>query len=105
MKPVDLLTGATTTTTGKGVKFNAPNNFPIRKVQADISGTGAVTATIIVDGRSLDKSTWAPEFTITLSGTTTDSYRGSLTDNGAEYRARITAISGTGATVSVWMEE
>lgn len=101
----NLIIAATTTVTGNGVHFNPCNNFPLRKVHATIAGTGTVTATIIVDGRTPDRTEWAPEFTITLSGTTTDSYRGTLTDNGAEYRGRITAISGTGATVNVWMED
>ena len=100
----DLIVAATATTTGRGVYFNPPNNFPLRKVQANIAGTGAVSATIIVDGRTPGTVDWSPEFTITLSGTTTDTYRGTLTDNGAEYRARVTAISGTGATVNFWME-
>ena len=100
-----LLTDQITTATGQGVTLNPPNNFQLRKVHAKIAGTGAVAATIIVDGRSPDKPDWAPEFTISLSGTTTDAYRGTLTDNGAEYRGRITAISGTGATVNLWMEE
>lgn len=100
-----LLTDATTTATGAGVTFTAPNNFGLRKVHATIAGTGAVAATIVVDGRSPDKQTWAPEFTISLSGTNSDNYRGTLQDNGGEYRGRITAISGTSATVNLWMEE
>lgn len=100
----DLLVGATTTTTGKGVHFNPPNNFAVRKVMATIAGTGTVSATVIVEGRTPGKTDWGYEFTIALSGTTTDNFRGSLTDNGGEYRARVSAISGTGATVNVWME-
>lgn len=105
MKSRDLLSAATTTTTGQGVTFETPNNFGLRKVHATIAGTGAVSATIIVDGRSPDKQVWAPEFTISLSGTNSDNYRGTLQDNGGEYRGRITAISGTSATVNLWMEE
>lgn len=104
-KPIRLLTNKTATVTGAGYRFEPSNNFGLRKVHAVVEGTGAVSATIIVDGRSGDLSYWAPEFTISLSGTTSDSYRGTMQDNGGEYRARITAISGTGATVNLWIEE
>lgn len=99
-KVMDLLQGATTTTTGD-LKYK---DAPQATIQATVTGTGAVTATVVIevsnDGTNV---TSTPAGTITLSGTTTSS-DGFVTDSPWKYiRARVTAISGTGATVSVNM--
>lgn len=93
--------GATTITgPGAGMYKDAPQSA----FQATVQGTGAVTATVVFDV-SLDNVNWCttPLGTITLSGTTSNS-DGFTTSAPWKYvRARITAISGTGATVNVDM--
>ncbi len=94
------LARATTTVTGSGMYKDAPQSA----FQATVQGTGAVTATVVIEA-SLDNLFWiaTPLGTITLSGTTSAS-DGFTTDAPWKYvRARITAISGTGAGVTVDM--
>lgn len=91
--------GVTTTVTGDGLYKDSPN----ATYQAVVSGTGAVTATVVIDV-SNDNINWLDTVmgTITLSGTTSDS-DGFTTNAPWKYvRARVTAISGTGATVQVY---
>ncbi len=70
--------------------------------QATISGTGAVTATVLIQV-SNDASNWITLGTITLSGTTsaTDGFASSAP--WAYVRSNCTAISGTSAALSVVM--
>jgi hypothetical protein len=93
--------GVTTTSTGD-FKFK---NSPETTFQATVSGTGAVTATVAIefsnDGVNA-LSTVAG--TITLSGTTVDSDGFTTTSAPWKYaRAVVSAISGTSATVQVFM--
>lgn len=91
--------GITTIVTGDGLYKDSPN----ATYQAVVSGTGAVTATVVIDV-SNDNINWLDTVmgTITLSGTTSDS-DGFTTNAPWKYvRARVTAISGTGATVQVY---
>jgi hypothetical protein len=68
--------------------------------QASVSGTGSVSATIIIEF-SNDGIYWIAGATITLSGTTS-AIDGFAADAGWVYeRANLTAISGTGAVVTV----
>ncbi len=100
----NLLTNATATATGDALsaaKFpsaewgEAKNTY-----QATVTGTGAVTATVIIEA-SNDAVNYLPLATITLSGTGSAS-DGFVSDAPwAYFRARLTAISGTGALVSV----
>jgi hypothetical protein len=89
---------ATTTSTGDWVLKESP----LTSIQAAVVGTGAVAATIIID--CSNDGTYAcstPLGTITLSGTTSNS-DGFTTNAPWKYvRYRITAISGTSATVNV----
>lgn len=88
---------ATTTSTGAAVYKDSPK----ATIQATVVGTGAVTATVVIDC-SNDGTNWCSTAlgTITLSGTTSSS-DGFTTDAPWKYvRARVTAISGTGATVT-----
>lgn len=75
-----------------------------RSYQAAVAGTGAVTATVIIEGSNegvpVNYLTLA---TITLSGTTSASDGFVGTAAWASVRARLTAISGTGAAVTVTM--
>ena len=101
-KVMDLLPseGVTTTTTGDG----RYKDSPFTTFQAIVTGTGAVSATVVIDC-SNDGTNWCttPLGTITLSGTTSNA-DGFTTAAPWKYaRARVTAISGTGATVTVTM--
>jgi len=98
----DMLGVAGTTTTVTGTQIY--KNSPAATFQAIVSGTGAVAATVVIDG-SNDGTHWCATVlgTITLSGTTTDNDGFTTTAPWKYVRARVTAISGTGATVTVLM--
>lgn len=82
---------------------------PYSSYQGIITGTGAVSATIVIQGTNEDasftgsKSNWVTLGTITLSGTTTASDGFTSTAPWKYSRASVTAISGTAATVEVIM--
>ena len=101
-KVMDLLpsAGVTTTITGDG----RYKDSPYTTFQATVVGTGAVTATVVIDV-SNDGTNWVatPMGTITLSGTTSSSDGFTSSAPWKYVRARVTAISGTGATVTVVM--
>ncbi len=82
---------------------------PYAAFQAIVTGTGAVSATVLIQGSNEEatwlgtKSNWITIGTISLSGTTTAT-DGLTTIAPWKYmRASVTAISGTGATVEVLM--
>jgi len=89
------------TSTGAG-SSKAPVIDASKTFQAIVSGTGAVSATVAVEV-SNDNVNFLTLGTITLSGTTT------ATDGFASFatwsyvRGNVTAISGTGATVTLAM--
>jgi len=94
MVNIALLSAATTTSTGAGRKMPAAPG----SVQASVAGTGAVSATVVVEVANIVDQ-WLTLGTITLSGTTkaTDGF-----GYGAPWdliRCRLTSISGSGATV------
>lgn len=78
---------------------------PVLKFQAYLAGTGAVTATVLIQCTNTNdtSASWMTLATITLSGTTTavDGY--ATIANWPNVRAKCTAISGTNATVTVTM--
>ena len=92
--------GVLAITDGLRVYKDSPNTT----FQGVVTGTGAVGATIVIEA-SNDGATWVatPLGTITLSGTTSSS-DGFTTSNAPwKYvRARVTAISGTGAVAQVY---
>lgn len=92
-----LLTRSATAT---GLTFEAPG--PGATVHARVSGTGAVSATVIVQVSNFD-NVWLTLGTLTLSGTTTASAGLALDAHWAYIRADLTAIAGTGASVDVIM--
>lgn len=101
-KVMNLFPGSGVTSTGAGnfVYKDAPK----ATFQAIVSGTGAVTATVTIeysnDGVNACSTVGG---TITLSGTTS-STDGFTSDAPWKYvRANVTAVSGTGATVQVYM--
>lgn len=73
-----------------------------RTFQATVSGTGAVSATVVIEG-SNDGTNFLTLGTITLTGTTSASDGFASTAPWQYVRARLTAISGTGAAVSAQM--
>ena len=77
---------------------------PVIAFQAYETGTGAVTATVVIEGSNDPSySTWVTLATITLSGTTTASDGYATIATWPNVRARLTAISGTSAAVTVTM--
>lgn len=97
-KVSNVVTGVTVTGTGAWVYKDAPK----ATIQATVTGTGAVTATVVIDCSNDGVNACAtPLGTISLSGTTSSS-DGFTTDAPWKFiRARTTAISGTSATVVV----
>lgn len=93
-------TTTTSATTGDGIYKDSPYTT----FQANVVGTGAVTATVVIDC-SNDKLYWNTTAlgTITLTGTTSAADGFTTTSPWKYVRARVTAISGTGATVNVIM--
>lgn len=96
---IALLSGATSApTTGTAVAVgNTTYSF-----QAVVAGTGAVSATVVIEV-SNDGTNFMTLGTITLSGTTSATDGFTSKDTYSQRRARLTAISGTGATVNVNM--
>lgn len=99
----NLFSGSGVTTTGAGSFLY--KDSPDATFQATVSGTGAVTATVTIeysnDGTNVIGTVGG---TITLSGTT--SATDGFTSQNAPWkfvRANVTSISGTGATVQVYM--
>jgi hypothetical protein len=93
-----LLNAVTAPVTGNSVNPATAN----RTFQATVAGTGAVGATVIIEC-SNDDGNYLTLGTITLSGTTSASDGFVSVANWMCVRARLTAISGTGAAVSVAM--
>lgn len=107
-KAIKMLDAVTTAspTYGQVKYFNPPAPYPYHKVHASLAGSGSVSATIVVQGSSDGMEGWADEFSISLSGTTSGSYRGTFVSaNGQFYRLKVSAISGTSATVNAWITD
>lgn len=96
-KIIKLLDSVTTTQTGAFIKIPAGS----RTIQAVVTGTGAVTATVEFYGSNNEiTANGILLATSTLSNTTTDSTGAVIT---AEYDvmwAKLISISGTGAVVN-----
>lgn len=106
---VETLLNADTTGSATGFAFE-PARFargadtqPVLKFNAYVAGTGAVTATVLIEATN-DKTvsgSWFTLATITLSGTTTASDGFATLADWPFVRARSTAVSGTGAAITV----
>lgn len=72
-----------------------------RTFQATVSGTGAVTATVVLEVSNNASDGWVTALTFTLSGTTTATDGASYAPIWPYIRGKITAISGTGATAKL----
>jgi hypothetical protein len=97
MRRITLLNGATTVAAGSSFSgVSAPQSF-----QGTVIGTGAVTATIVVQVSNDAGGNWFTLGTISLSGTTsaTDGFTSQASWD--LMRGNITAISGTGAAVTL----
>ena len=97
VKTVKLLNEQTTTTISAVVEPWGTR----RTVKADVAGTGAVSATVIVQVSNDESGTFLDLGTLLLSGTTTAS-AGLAMDAAWRYmRVNMSAVSGTGAKVTV----
>lgn len=88
------------TTTGASAAANAPG--PSATVQATVTGTGALTATVVIQVGNIQDS-WLDLGTLTLSGTTTATAGLALDAHWVYLRANVTTLTGTGATINVVM--
>lgn len=94
-----ILLNAVTATATSDADFSLERRIN-RTYQATVVGTGAVSATVIIEG-SNDEVGYLTLGTITLSGTTSAS-DGFVSEAAWAYvRARVTAVSGTSAAVTV----
>jgi hypothetical protein len=93
-----LVTGASSTF--------GPSKAGEKVFQATVTGTGAVTATVLIQvSNNVSTLGWITLGTITLSGTTTATDGFASEASWAYYRANVTAVSGTGAAVYVTVAE
>jgi disulfide bond formation protein DsbB len=103
LKVGTMISGATAT--GAGTTYG-PATSGEKTFQAVVTGTGAVTATVLIQvSNNVSTQGWATLGTITLSGTTTATDGFASQGAWAYYRANVTAISGTSATVTVTKSE
>ena len=105
LKPYDGETSVTSvasavTTVSDATAIQVPSG--VKSWQARVVGTGAVAATVEIQF-SNDGTNWMShaDYTLTLSGTTSDVDAFTEEDAYAYHRASVTAISGTGAAVTV----
>jgi len=85
-----------------GAVFVPINGRPQRNVQANLSGTGALTATVLVKV-SLDGVNFATAATLTLSGSGSDTQASAVVCEGAWVQTIVTALTGTGASVNTFV--
>jgi len=93
-----LLDAVTATGAGSAKAFS--HSIPYRTCQATVSGTGAVTASVNIEV-SNDNVGWILAGTIALSGTTTATDGFTIQATWLNIRANVTALTGTGAAVTV----
>ncbi|MBP8788747.1 MAG: hypothetical protein KBE22_03255 [Candidatus Accumulibacter sp.] len=92
-----MLSAVTTTVTGTPFSNPAGGAY-----QATVVGTGAVGATVVFEV-SIDGVGWLTLSTVTLSGTTTATDGFVAVGGWPNIRARVSAVSGTGAAVTALM--
>ena len=91
------------TATGSGTVLTSMQ--PKRNYQLVVTGTGAVTAAATVYGSSTANGPWETLITLNASGTTTASDQGETNRQWRFTYASLTAITGTGATATLYTEE
>ena len=101
MKIISILPATLTTVIGGSVPIKEENTREM-SIQATVVGTGAVTASIVIEV-SNDNLGWVSNAVsnINLSGTSVASQGFLLKAPWAYIRARVTGITGTGASVTV----
>lgn len=92
---------AARTTTGAGDPVLDNDKAP--SFSGFVAGTGAVSATVQIQVRNTVEGAWVTYGTLTMSGTTQAADAVAGIARYAQYRANVTAISGTGAAVTVTM--
>jgi len=95
---ITLLSGATAVSSGTA--FQPVDPYQSFGIVANVTGTGTVSSTVTISG-SLDGVNYAVLSTFSLTGTTTNTQAVTLANAYKYLVAAVTAISGTGATVSV----
>lgn len=94
--------GGATSLTGSGTsKVYNPWGTQV-SVQANVAGTGAVTADVAVQV-SNDNVNWITASTISLTATTSDTDGVAVNAAWAYYRLDVTNVTGTGATVTAFI--
>lgn len=96
-----LFDGLTATGSGSAVVAQSPK----RNYQLIVAGTGAVTAAATVYGSSTASGPWETLITMSASGTTTASDQGETNRQWRFTYAALTAITGTSATATLYLEE
>lgn len=74
-----------------------------KSYQATVTGVGAVSATVAIEVTNDDKQSWLTIGTITLSGTNSSTDGFATMARWTFVRANVTAISGVGAVVNVFI--
>jgi len=98
MTVATLLDGVLEATTSDPIAFNQGKDTTFLAV---VTGTGAVTGTVVIEG-SHDGETYITLDTLAMDGTTTDNDFGTTVGQMWPYmRADCTAITGTGAAITV----
>lgn len=91
-----ITNGQTSTGVGQVVAISPE----MRTFDVIVAGTGAVTATVVIEV-SNNGTTFFEAGTVTLSGTTVDADGFAINAKWAYTRTNVTAITGTGAAVTV----
>jgi hypothetical protein len=68
-----------------------------------LTGTGALTATVLLQARNVASGEWGTLATTTMSGTTAVGEIAATAVRYMEYRVNLTAITGTSATLTATM--
>jgi len=97
MSTTKLLNAVIATGAGLGVGISQKKGFSI---QSSVAGTGAVSATVLIQVSNSAGADWDTIATQTLSGTTRASYSTPLVGPYDLVRANVSVISGTGAAVT-----
>lgn len=94
-----ILTGAIAVNAAAALFLPKDLNPRQRQVQAYLKGTGPLTATVLVE-LSLDGVNYAQAASLSLSGTAYASALAQVLAEDCWVRTTVTALTGTGATVS-----
>lgn len=97
---VQILSAATATGAGE---VHRPNGAKMTFQAIGVTSSGAGSSDVLIQA-SLDNSNWVTLATISLTLSTTASSDGFAANAPWEYiRANVSTLSGTGATIDVWM--